>query len=376
MVEDAEDGKVTVYLSDNSEYIGKVYRDTTSDLAVIKINVDKPLPWVKMADTVAPRVGQWAIAIGSPFSQQNTMTTGIVSALHRNRQIPDGSTPRYYTDLIQTDAAINPGNSGGPLLNISGELMGVNVAILSDSGRSAGIGFAIPASTARIVADQLIAKGKVTRSSLGVVPKDIPPILRARLGTSKGAYVDQIASDAPADKAGIEPGDVITKFGDKEVSDEIGLRNAIATAAPGTVVPITLLRSGQSKQVRATLIERKEPSAGETGAAAPTVPVRRPANEVGINSRPLTPKLLESLGLPATTKGVLVNAVLEGSPASDGGVERGMIITAVNGKPVITIDELNTALRGVKSRDIVTLTVLSAAEDGKSFKSVCNLQIP
>jgi serine protease Do len=382
VVEDSTNGRVRVILSDNTEYTGKVFRDRSSDLAVIKIDAGKPLPYVKMADSSGLRVGQWAIAIGSPFAQQNTMTTGIVSALHRSRAISDDATARYYSDLIQTDAAINPGNSGGPLLNINGELIGVNVAILSQSGSSAGVGFAIPANTAKMVADQLISKGKVTRSSLGVVPTDIPPLLRGKVG-AKGAYVGQVAADTPADKAGIQPGDVITRFGTTDVSDEISLRNAIASASPGTAVPITLSREGKTVSVSATLVARDEPPGGEQdggggdGAAArPTPPARRRANELGINARALTSELLEGVSAPAGTKGVFVGAVVPGSPASEAGLERGMIITAVNGKPVTAVDALNSTMQTAKSGDVYTLSVLIPLRNSRPNKGVINVPIP
>jgi len=241
VVEGAKDGKVTVKLSDGTVLNGVVKRDFRSDLAVVKVESKKPLPSVKFADSGRLHVGQWAIAIGSPFGKENTMTTGIVSALHRKSDISDGVTGRFYPSLIQTDAAINRGNSGGPLFNIKGELIGINVAIYSPTGTSVGIGYAIPSNTAKYVSDQLIAKGKVTRGSLGLVPQDITADERSLVGTSTGAYVKEVVVGGPADKGGIQAGDVITKIGGTPIVDEITLRDTVGSTAPGSKVDISFL---------------------------------------------------------------------------------------------------------------------------------------
>lgn len=375
VVAGAKNGMVLVQLSDGSEYTGKVFRDQRSDLAVVKITAPKPLPYVSFADSSKLRVGQWAIAIGSPFGEQNTMTAGIVSALNRKSAIGSGEEARYYPELIQTDASINPGNSGGPLLDIDGQLIGINVAIESPSGTNAGIGFAIPANTAQYIMMQLITNGKVTRASLGLVPQDIAPKLRAKLGTDKGAYVSQVQGDSAADKADIRAGDVVTKFNDKEITGEVSLRNAISSSAPGSTATITVLREdGKTAILTATLTSSE--------AKAPVVPPpalpRRPANNaLGFESRPLTAEILSTLGLKPATKGVVVYSVLPGSAASEAGLASRMVITRVNGTPVSTLAGLNSATASAKSGDIVTMNVLIVDTDGgKPSQAVVNISVP
>ncbi len=372
VVENAKDGKVKVTLSDQSVYTGRVFRDQRSDLAVVKIDAPKPLPFVRLADSNALHVGQWAVAIGSPFGQQNTMTAGIVSALHRKSEIGGGEDARYYPNLIQTDASINPGNSGGPLLNINGELIGVNVAIYSPSGSSAGIGFAIPSNTAKTVMNQLIATGKVTRGYLGLAPTDIPANLRTALGASKGARVASLNSDSPAAQAGIAAGDIITRFGSSEIEGESDLREAIASAAPGARVPVTLLRNGSPRNVTVTV---GTPPA-EDGAAPAPRPAVRPTEKVGIQMGTLTPDARKSLQLPAATTGVLVEAVASGSVASDAGLFERDIITNADGKPVATPADLARVLSGFKTGDVVTMTVVRPSGDGKTFQVVVDVTIP
>ena len=380
VVEEAVGNTVTVTLSDNSTYAGTVVRDPLSDLALVRINAGHPLPFVKMADSSHLHVGQWAIAIGSPFDQQNTMTAGIVSALHRKQDIPDGTGDRYYTDLIQTDASINPGNSGGPLLNIDGELIGINVAILSRSGTSAGVGFAIPANTARTVAGQLILKGKVTRSTLGILPADIPPYLRAKLGTEHGAYVNRVNDNTPAALAGLQPGDVITRFGEADIDDEVALRNAISFSEPNRAIPITVLRSGKTQSLSATLaardsaLERREapPLAGARPAT-----VHRSAQELGFTLRPITPDLASEWRLKAGAPGAFVATVVGGSPAGDAGLERMSIITHVDGVAVVGPEGVDHVLSAAKSGDVVTLTVFLPSVGGiAAAHAVVDIQIP
>ncbi len=372
VVAGARDNMVRVTLNDGTTLPGKVFRDQQSDLAVVKVDAAKPLPYVRLADSNRVRVGQWAVAIGSPFGQQNTMTAGIVSALHRKSEIGSGTDGRYYPSLIQTDASINPGNSGGPLLNINGELVGVNVAIYSPTGTSAGIGYAIPSNTAKTVMEQLITRGKVVRGSLGVVPTDILPGLRQRLGTDKGAYVKEVAPRTPAETAGIREDDVITRFNGQEITDENSLREAIGATAPGTRVSITLLRGGRTQTVAATL-GSKEDSPEE---AAPAAPTRRPANVLGFEPRVLNSEIAQDLKLPAATRGVVVGSVQPGSPASEAGLSQGNVIIGVDGVPVTSAEALNRAISAAKSGDYVTLNVLRFREAGNPSRAAINIQVP
>lgn len=375
VVENAKNNQVKVTLADDSTYTGQVYRDFKSDLAVVKIKAAKPLPFVKLADSDGLHVGQWAIAIGSPFGQQNTMTTGIVSALHRKKEIGDGDDGRLYNNLIQTDASINPGNSGGPLLNINGEMIGLNVAIYSPTGTNAGIGYAIPANTARRVVEQLIATGKVTRASLGVEPSDIAPVLRQKLGTSSGAYIASVFPNTAADQAGIQPGDIITKFGDKAVDGESVLRDAIAGATPNVPVSITLLRNGKSQTVSATL-KSADPVKADATPSAPAE--RRPARELGMEAGPLPSAVKSQLGLSDDVKGVFVTGVQSGSAASDAGLTPGTLITTANGQAVTTVSGLNKIISAAKTGDVMSLTTERYAVDlgNKPVRGIVNVIVP
>ena len=374
IVETAHNGDVTVTLSDGTPYKGKVFRDTTSDLAVVKINPEKPLPFVKIADSSRVHVGQWAVAIGSPFGQQNTVTTGIVSALHRKREIGDGGETRLYPNLIQTDASINPGNSGGPLLNISGEMIGINVAIYSPTGTSLGIGYAIPSNTAKAIMEQLITKGKVVRGSLGVVPDDVPVGVRRRLGTTAGAYVKAVSPDTPADRAGIQVEDVITAFSSRPINDESDLREAISNTAPGTKVAITLLRAGKVQKISATLEARKDdaPQTQPDDARTKT----RPMTELGFEAEPLTAELVAERKLPVGVKGLVVRDVVPGSLASQEGLVPGAIIFGVNGSPLSTTEALNQVIGKAKPSDTITLLTLRVLPNGKTYRAAVNITLP
>ncbi len=351
IVEDAPGGRVTVTLSDQTTYSGRVFRDSRTDLAVIKITPEKPLPFVRLADSRNVKVGQWAVAIGSPFGQQNTVTTGIVSALHRNRDISDGGVPRRYTGLIQTDASINPGNSGGPLLNIDGELIGVNVAIYSPSGASAGIGYAIPVNTARRVMDELIARGKVTRTVLGVRLDDVPAGLRTRLKTRKGAYISEVHPDMPAETAGIAPDDVIVRFGSRDIDDEDALREAIASTNPNATVPVTVWRNGKEQLFSTKLKEENDPD--PVTLSAP-VAVRRTPAALGFRTGSPTKPVAAWLKRTQST-GVFVTEVQRGGLAHAGRLFGNSVIYALNGVPVTSGKALQEALSTVKSGDTITL---------------------
>lgn len=373
VVAKARDNTVQVTLNDGRKLPGKVFRDQRSDLAVVKIEAGKPLPYVRLADSSRARVGQWAIAIGSPFGQQNTMTAGIVSALHRKSNIGLGMDGRYYPNLIQTDASINPGNSGGPLLNINGELMGINVAIYSPSGGNIGIGYAIPSNTAKSIMEQLIARGKVVRGYLGLNPQDVDLRLQDRLGVTGGAYVNSISGGSPAQKAGIHADDVITRFGETEITNEVDLRDAIGRTAPGTPVQVTVLRNRQPRTLSVTVGAPDDQ--GDSNPAP--VPAPRAADKLGMRITPLTADTAQELKLTAGTKGLVVAGIQMGSPASEAGLSRGDVITAVNGKAITTPEALNQAVAGVKSGDLVTFTVLrSSGNEDKPSEAVVNVEIP
>lgn len=330
VVEGAKDGIVTVTLADGREFPGKVYPDYSSDLAVVKISPGPvPLPVAGFADDSAVRPGQWAVAIGSPFDLQNTMTVGIISALGRHQSIggeAGGETSgRYYPDLLQTDAAINPGNSGGPLFNIDGKVVGINVAIESPVEGSAGVGFAIPSSIAQTVMNALIQSGKVTRGYFGVAPEDLTPALQTLYGQKDGALVRDVSTDSPAGRAGIEAGDIVTAYDSRPIHGEVSLREAISGTVPGRTVPVGYVRDGRPGAVSVTLgTAPSNPSdLATTPAAPPAVP---PARLLGFTVRALTAADRVALRLPATVRGVLVTAVAPGSPAETAGASAGLLL--------------------------------------------------
>jgi serine protease Do len=314
VVEEASGGIVTVTLADGRVFPGKVFPDFSSDLAVVKINPGPdPLPVAGFADDTAVRPGQWAIAIGSPFDLQNTMTVGVISAIGRHQSIVGDSSSRYYPDLIQTDAAINPGNSGGPLFNIDGKVVGINVAIESPVEGSAGVGFAIPSGIARTVMNALITSGKVTRGYLGIAPEDLTPALQTEYGQKDGALVRDVKVDSPAGHAGIQAGDIVTAYNGRPIHGEVSLRETISATPPGRTVLIGYVRDGQPGTASVTL-STAETLPGDT-EIAPAVVRSRSAATVGLTIRGLTAADRVTLGFAPTTRGVLITGVASGSPA-------------------------------------------------------------
>jgi serine protease Do len=354
--------KVTVKLSDGRELDGTVRRDFRSDIALVKINASGLVP-AEMGDSDRVRVGQWAIAFGSPFELDNTMTVGIVSARSREQAIGGRQDARLYTNLLQTDAAINPGNSGGALVDIKGRLVGINVAIESPSGGSVGIGFAIPINTAKEVMDQLITKGKVTRGYLGVGPASLKYDEKQKYGVSSGALITQVKEDSPASRAGLQLGDVATRVNGKPVMDDAGFRDLIARAAPGSKVEITVRRDGRDHTLTATL------GTAPDGPVEASPPVQREtAGKLGVRVEALTPDTAKKYNLSAGATGVVIVEVQQGSAAEEAGLQPGAVIMRANGRDVHTPDDLAAAMKNVKSGDSVNLVVM--ADKARSLVTV------
>ena len=240
--------KVKVILKDGREFDGKVTRAEDSDIALVKIDA-KDLPTLAFANSDKVRPGQLSMAVGAPFGLTNSVTVGHVSALGRQEVIEN----RNYPSLIQTDTSINMGNSGGPLVNIDGQVIGVNTAIYSPSGVSSGIGFAIPANQAKLIADTLATKGKITRSMMGLIPANLKDYEKSAKHLSGGAVVMKVTDDGAAKAAGIQTGDIIIKIGNTPITSELDLRNAMLQYAPGSTVPVDLVRDGSHKTVKVTL---------------------------------------------------------------------------------------------------------------------------
>ena len=327
--------KITVRLADGQEYDAKVVgKDPKTDIAIIRINARANLPVANLGDSDRLQVGEWVMAIGNPFGLDNTVTSGIVSA--KGRHIGQGA----YDNFIQTDASINPGNSGGPLINLRGEVVGINTAIFSRSGGNIGIGFAIPVNLVKDILPQLEGKGKVTRGYLGVLIQKVTPEIAESLGMKKatGALVGNVSQDSPAERAGLKAGDVIVEFDGKEIKDSSDLPILVARAPVGKKAPVKVLRDNKETTVTVTIGEMQKE---KTAAATPE------KGDLGLTVQKVTPQAAETLGLKKA-EGVVVTAVEPGSAADDAGIARGDVILQINRKPVRTIAEYREAIAGMR----------------------------
>jgi serine protease Do len=348
---------VTVKFHDGTEIVGTVRRDPRSDLALIKVDTKVPLPVARLGDSDKLRIGQWAIAIGSPYRFEGSLSVGVISSLQRKQEIDDPNTRggRLYPNMIQTDAAINPGNSGGPLCNISGEVIGINTAIQSreSQGGGIGIGFAIPINTVRYVMNQLLEKGKVTYGFLGVSPSSVTPKEASALKVESGALIFRDpAASSPAGKAGIKAGDVITSIAGKTVRSEIDLRTIVSETAPFSTIEIRLVRNGAVKMVSATL-EQASDEAPPSSTKLPGKP------SLGLDVDKLTDGLADRAGVPKGTLGVYVRAIDPNSSAADEeDLDEGAVILSVNDKDTPTVEAFRDAVAALKSGDHVKVTYL------------------
>jgi len=332
-----EADRVTVKLNDGREFAAKtIGTDQPSDVAVIKIDA-KNLPVLPLGDSDTMEVGDWVIAAGNPFGLTESITVGVVSAKGRSRLgIAD------FEDFIQTDAAINPGNSGGPLINLQGEAIGVNTAIASQSGGYMGIGFAIPSNMVKAVKDQLVTSGQVVRGYLGIRIQELTRALAQSLhiDTPEGVLVADVSKGSPAAKAGLKRGDVILAFNGRPTSDPGQLRNIVAMSAPGTKVPVQILRDSKKREVAIELGELPH----EQTAAAHAGEEAQPPARLGFNVQNLTPELAQQLGY-SDTQGVVVTQIDSRSEAYQAGVRRGMVIREVNHQGVSNTQAFRQAVQ-------------------------------
>jgi serine protease Do len=336
--------QIKIKLSDGKEYDAKVVgRDPKTDLALLKAEGASNLHPLQLGDSDSLKVGNWVVAVGSPFGLEQTVTAGIVSA--KGRVI--GSGP--YDNFIQTDASINPGNSGGPLLNTEGQVVGINTAIFSQSGGNVGIGFAIPVNMAKEIVPQLEQKGHVTRGWLGVGIQKITPELAKSFGLKdeKGALVSQVAKGGPAEKAGIETGDVIVEFDGKKVTDMNDLPRVVASTPVGKTVAVKVLRGGNvmGREVKIAEMEQKEEVAD--------VSTRRP---LGMTVQNITPEIAKGLGLKSET-GVVVASVVPGSPAAKADIRSGDVIQQVNKKSVKDVEDFKHQIENAKDQETILLLI-------------------
>lgn len=334
--------EIRVEMTDNRTFTAKlVGSDQPSDLAVLKIDATN-LPTLAFSDSDKVRVGDFVLAVGNPMGIGQTVTSGIISAKGRQTGLSDGS----FEDFLQTDAAINRGNSGGALVNTNGELVGINSQILSPSGGNIGIGFAIPSNMAKVVMDQLLKTGKVRRGMLGVSIQPVDADLAASLSlpAARGAIVTSVTPAGPAEKAGIKRGDVITGINNQVVTDSNGLRNLVASIAPGTNVKVSAVRDGREQNFQVALAELPARTPADSDDQSESESTVGNTGKYGLTLQTLTADSASRYGLDATDQGLLVARVNPAGSAANAGIRQGDLIQEVNRKPVRTPAEFNSAI--------------------------------
>ena len=358
--------QITVTLTDREEYTAKlVGRDAATDIAVLKIEPKKAMPFVKFGDSTKARVGDWVVAIGNPFALSGTVTAGIISAVHRG-------TGGTYDKFIQTDASINQGNSGGPMFDMRGNVIGINSQILSPSGGNVGIGFAIPSEQAAPIVQTLMKGKTVKRGYLGVQISPLGEDLAESLGLAKnsGEFIQGVEPGRGADKAGIKAGDVIVSVNGQEVNPDQNLSSIVANQPIGAKVPIVLIRNGQRMTVTAVVGER--PPEDELNSFAQSqddedfseqqqqAPGKAAEQSLGIAAIPLTPGIIRQLGIPTDTRGIVITAVDGSTDAGAKGLRRGDVIMSANNRPVTSQAELDAQVKAVagQGRNAILLQVL------------------
>ncbi|MCC6589265.1 MAG: Do family serine endopeptidase [Bryobacterales bacterium] len=341
--------EIQVELNDGRRVPAKlVGSDAPSDLALLKIDVNS-LPVLRLGNSDDVRVGDVALAVGNPLGVGQTVTMGIISAKNRTTGVGEGT----FEDFLQTDAPINQGNSGGALVNTSGELIGINSQILSTSGGSIGIGFAIPSNMARTVMEQLASKGKVSRGQIGIGIQQVTPEIARSLGRSdmRGVLVNSVSPGSPAEKAGLKTGDVITKMNGQEIRDLNLFRNRVASSGPGAEITLTVNRDGRDQDIRVRLGEFQARRDDEPGGGAEGGPA---GGRLGISVEPLTPEVAARLGL-RSADGLLVREVDPAGAAADAGITDGDVIVQANRKPVRSVSDLEAIVRGAGSNPVLLL---------------------
>jgi serine protease Do len=348
VIDDADE--ITVTLSDNSKLKAKIIgRDKKTDLALLKVESKKPLVAATMGDSEAMRVGDWVMAIGNPFGLGGSVTKGIISA--RQRSINAGP----FDDFLQIDAPINRGNSGGPLFNMKGEVIGINTAIFSPSGGSVGIGFAIPTSLAKPVIEQLKTYGRTHRGWLGVKIQEVSEEIADSVGLAKpmGALVLEVTKGSPADKAGVQAGDVITSFDGREVTEMRFLPRMVAETKSGKQVPVSVWRKGAAKTLTLTVAEMEETDEqdGKAGKDKKSGQKKSAPEEMflGMSITPVSPAVRQELGLSDQQDGLLVVEVKSGSAAAKYAIRAGDVLVDVNNEPVASVEGLKKAFEKARA---------------------------
>jgi serine protease Do len=339
---------ITVKLKDGREFNNAkvIGSDPDSQVALIKIE-GEDFPVLEMGDSSSIQIGDWAIAVGNPFGLTDTVTVGVISAVGRsNVGIAE------YEDFIQTDAAINPGNSGGPLLDIDGKVIGINTAILSESGGYMGIGFAIPINMARDIEEQLIKTGRVTRGYIGIYIQNLTPELAESfdLKQNEGVVVTEVAQGSPAEKAGLKAGDIIFEMNGRKMLSSSMLRNDVAMVKPGTKVNLLIYRDGKEMVISVTIAEKV------VSKEKPQEEAEQPKEQLGLHLQNLTRDLARQLGY-ALGEGVLVTQVDSGSVADEEGIRAGDLIISINGQKVNSVEEFAAAMKEFRNQKSVRMLV-------------------
>ena len=341
---------IKISLMNGKEYEGEIKgTDASTDLAIIKIDA-KDLPALKFGDSDKARVGEWVLAIGSPLSTElaHTVTSGIISAKGRTGLFDQSQ----YEDFIQTDAAINPGNSGGALVNLKGELVGINTAIASKNGGFMGIGFAIPSNLAQKVMSDILEKGRVMRGWLGVYIQDINSDLAKGLDLSSptGVLISGVQENSPAEKAGLKAEDIVLKFNDRQVKSSAELRTWVASAGPGSEVKLGILRDGKEKEIGVTLGEL-------TDEVANSGVTNNRSADIGIQVSDITPQLVDKYDLKVEKDAVVITGVEKGSVADQSNLKAGDVILKVNRKPVKNVSGYNKIIKSTKPGETLLLYI-------------------
>lgn len=332
VVDGADEINLTMNDGRKYEKVTLVGSDAKADVALLKIENAKDLPFVELGDSDTLEIGEWVVAIGNPFGLTETLTVGVVSAMGRKLGGED-----VYQDFIQTDAAINPGNSGGPLLNLDGQVVGINSAIITGTGGYMGIGLAVPINMAKAIEQQLAATGKVSRGYLGVSMQMITPEMSEffKLDNSRGALINDVSPDSPADKAGLKKDDVIVRINNKRIDDVQDVKNIVGFSAPGTKLEITVIRNGKEVKIEA------EVGALEDSEQADTSDI---GQKLGLTVATIDEDIASEYRAQEG-QGVMVTEVEPGSKADSAGMRQGMVILEVNRQPVASVGDFNAALK-------------------------------
>jgi serine protease Do len=343
-----------------------VGRDPATDLALLKIDSHERFVALPLGDSDRLRVGEWVMAIGDPITFDKTVTVGVVSAKDR-QGISADQTTRSFENFIQTDAAINLGNSGGPLINVHGEVVGINTAIYRPAQN---IGFAVPVNTLRTILPQLKDKGKVVRGYLGINIENVDADKEAafRLKSKEGAFVQSVLPGEPAENAGVKPGDTIVRVDSVPVKDTRDLIGYVSSKNPGSKVKLTLMRDGREITVNATLAERQ--LEGTSSAEKGNGNTDEPRGKIGISVAPVTPQIRKSLGLEASVEGLYVEHVKEVSPGYDANIRDGDVITQVNGRIVTSTDEFAKLVKAAGKGEYLRLYVFRPQAKASFFALV------